>query len=76
MPPPQRILPQPGARARSLFDLSGYLAHRLARCGTGEIEQATRDTVAEPKEFFSYRRACLRGEPAFGLLLSAIMLEE
>jgi polyphenol oxidase len=61
---------------RSLFDLSGYLAHRLARCGTGEIERAAHDTVAEPEEFFSYRRACLRGEPAFGLLLSAIMLEE
>ena len=61
---------------RSLFDLSGYIAHRLTRCGTGRIERALHDTVAEPEDFFSYRRACLRGEPAYGLLLSAIMLEE
>jgi YfiH family protein len=61
---------------RSLFDLSGYIAHRLMRCGTAQIERASHDTVAEPEDFFSYRRARLRGEPAFGLLLSAIMLEE
>jgi YfiH family protein len=63
-------------RGRSLFDLSGYIAHRLTRCGTGRIERASHDTAAEPEDFFSYRRACLRGEPAYGLLLSAIMLEE
>ena len=61
---------------RSLFDLSGYIAHRLRRCGIARIERASHDTVAEPEDFFSYRRACLRGEPAYGLLLSAIMLEE
>jgi YfiH family protein len=61
---------------RSLFDLSGYIAHRLRRSGIAQIERASHDTVAEPENFFSYRRACLRGEPAFGLLLSAIMLEE
>jgi polyphenol oxidase len=61
---------------RSLFDLSGYIAHRLTRCGTAQIERASHDTVAEPEDFFSYRRACLRGEPAYGLQLSAIMLEE
>jgi YfiH family protein len=60
---------------RSLFDLSGYIAHRLRRCGIARIERASHDTVAEPEDFFSYRRACLRGEPAYGLLLSAIMLE-
>jgi YfiH family protein len=62
--------------ARSLFDLSGYIAHRLTRHGTAQIERASHDTVAEPGDFFSYRRACLRGEPAYGRLLSAIMLEE
>jgi YfiH family protein len=61
---------------RWLFDLSGYIAYRLTRCGTGEIERASHDTVAEPEDFFSYRRACLRGEPAHGLLLTAIMLKE
>jgi YfiH family protein len=61
---------------RWLFDLSGYIAHRLRRCGTGWIERASHDTVEEPEYFFSYRRARLRGEPGYGLLLSAIMLEE
>jgi YfiH family protein len=57
-----------------LFDLRGYIAHRLARLGVGEIEQAAHDTVTESDLFFSYRRARLRGEPAFGLGLSAITL--
>jgi polyphenol oxidase len=61
---------------RSLFDLGGYIAHRLARCGVSQIDRAARDTLVEPENFFSYRRACLRGEPAFGLGLSAIALEE
>ena len=61
---------------RSLFDLAGYITHRLTRYGTARIERASHDTAAEPEDFFSYRRACLRGEPACGRLLSAIMLEE
>ena len=60
---------------RSLFDLSGYIAHRLTRFGTARIERASHDTAAEPDAFFSYRRACLRGESAYGRLLSAIVLE-
>jgi polyphenol oxidase len=60
---------------RSLFDLAGYIAHRLARCGVARIERASRDTLAEPGDFFSYRRACLRGEPVYGRGLSAIALE-
>jgi purine-nucleoside/S-methyl-5'-thioadenosine phosphorylase / adenosine deaminase len=59
-----------------LFDLSGYVAHRLARCGVTRIERAARDTLAEADDFFSYRRACLRGEPVYGRALSAIMIEE
>jgi YfiH family protein len=83
-PPP--IVAEDGAAAayftparspgRSLFDLSGYIAHRLRRCGTARVERASHDTAAEPEDFFSYRRACLRGEPAYGHQLSAIMLEE
>jgi polyphenol oxidase len=60
---------------RYLFDLSAYVGHRLARCGVGRIEHATRDTFAEPEDFFSYRRACLYGEPAYGRGLSVIMVE-
>jgi YfiH family protein len=57
-----------------LFDLAGYVEYRLAGFGVAQIERAGCDTVADPERFFSYRRARLRGEPAFGLLLSAIVL--
>jgi polyphenol oxidase len=65
-----------GRPGQSMFDLAGYIAHRLARCGIARIEWAARDTLAEPGDFFSYRRARLRGEPVYGRGLSAIVLEE
>jgi YfiH family protein len=59
-----------------LFDLAGYIEHRLARAGVAVVQRSPHDTVAEEDRFFSYRRACLRGERAFGLGLSAIVLDE
>ncbi len=58
-----------------LFDLKGYVARRLARAGIQRVESLTADTCADPIRFFSYRRACLHGEQAYGRLLSAISLE-
>ena len=58
-----------------LFDLKGYVARRLARAGLARIERLEADTCADPDRFFSYRRACLAGEEAYGRLLSAISLE-
>src|SRR6266567_278791 len=49
-------------RGHFRFDLGGYIAHRLARMGLAGIERAPHDTAAEEGLFFSYRRACLRGE--------------
>jgi purine-nucleoside/S-methyl-5'-thioadenosine phosphorylase / adenosine deaminase len=66
------IAPRPG---RFMFDLRGYLAHRLALFGVRFVESATYDTVAEPDLFFSYRRARLCGQQAFGLGLSAIVID-
>jgi polyphenol oxidase len=57
-----------------MFDLPGYIEHRLARSGIGSVQRAANDTVAEEEHFFSYRRACLRGERAYGRQLSAIVL--
>jgi len=51
---------------RFLFDLGGYIAHRLARVGIATVEVAQNDTLAEEERFFSYRRACLRGERSYG----------
>jgi hypothetical protein len=59
-----------------LFDLPGYIEGRLARAGVALIYRAARDTVAEARFFFSYRRACLRGEPVYGRALSAIALSD
>ena len=66
----------PAARTgHFMFDLPGYIERRLARAGSG-IERAAHDTVAEDTHFFSYRRACLRGEPVYGRALSAIALRD
>jgi YfiH family protein len=61
---------------RFLFDLGGYIVHRLTRAGIATVELVPYDTVAEQDRFFSYRRACLRGERSYGRGLSAIVLEE
>lgn len=67
----------PAMRAEHfLFDLPGYIEGRLARAGVALIDRAARDTVAEDRVFFSYRRACLRGEPVYGRALSAVALSD
>jgi polyphenol oxidase len=59
-----------------LFDLAAYVENRLSRAGVRIVQRTLLDTVAEEERFFSYRRACLRGETAYGLGLSAIALDE
>jgi YfiH family protein len=59
-----------------LFDLGGYIADRLARLGLAAVERAPHDTAAEAALFFSYRRACRRGESDYGRGLAAIALAE
>ncbi len=67
---------RPAARdGHFLFDLKGYVAARLGRCGGVRVETLPNDTCAEEADFFSYRRACLRGESDYGRGLSAIYLE-
>ena len=66
----------PGRRTgHFMFDLPGYVAHRLASVGVPGVERTSHDTAAEPGLFFSYRRSRLCGEPAFGLGLSAIVID-
>ena len=60
----------------SMFDLGSYVERRLRRAGIVTIQRAPCDTVAEETRFFSYRRACLKGEKDYGRGLSAIVLEE
>jgi purine-nucleoside/S-methyl-5'-thioadenosine phosphorylase / adenosine deaminase len=56
------------------FDLPGYIAHRLQRLGLAAVQPSGHDTAAEEDLFFSYRRACLRGEKDYGRGLAAIAL--
>jgi YfiH family protein len=57
-----------------LFDLPGFIAARLGRLGLAAVESTGSDTAADEHNFFSYRRACLRGEPDYGRGLAAIAL--
>ncbi|MQA65659.1 MAG: peptidoglycan editing factor PgeF [Alphaproteobacteria bacterium] len=66
-----------GASARAghfMFDLEGYVAHRLDAMGLAAVGRSRRDTCREDDVFFSYRRATLNGEPDYGRGLSAIAL--
>lgn len=68
---------EPGAgSARYRFDLKAYVLLRLVRLGLDNIEVLPEDTFADEGRFFSARRSRNRGEQGFGLLLSAIALNE
>ncbi len=56
------------------FDLEGYVAHSLKRCGVSRFEALHEDTRMQDDLFFSYRRTCLRRERDYGRQLSAIGL--
>jgi polyphenol oxidase len=58
-----------------MFDLPGYIARRLASCGVRNVILSDIDTVANADDYFSYRRACHRGEREFGLQMSVIKIE-
>lgn len=57
------------------FDLPAFVLTRLEAAGIAACEWIGRDTCAEPEWFFSNRRAFKAGEPDYGRLLSAIVLE-
>jgi hypothetical protein len=57
-----------------LFDLPGYIADRLTRLGLAMVARTPHDTAAEAGLFYSYRRACHRGETDYGRGLAAIAL--
>jgi YfiH family protein len=66
----------PGAASdKRQFDLPAFVLHRLGQAGVGQAEWIGADTCADKALFFSNRRAFKAGEPDYGRLLSAIMLE-
>lgn len=56
------------------FDLEGFVVARLAACGVGRVEATGLDTLSMPARYYSYRRATLAGEPAYGRQISLIGL--
>jgi YfiH family protein len=64
----------PGREGHCQFNLEGYVAHRLRGAGLARVEQLGLDTCADAGRFFSYRRATLRGEPAYGRQITLIGL--
>jgi YfiH family protein len=56
------------------FDLESYVASRLESAGIGQVERLGHDTLTAPERFYSYRRASLAGEPAYGRQISLIGL--
>ncbi|HTH96986.1 MAG TPA: peptidoglycan editing factor PgeF [Stellaceae bacterium] len=80
----ERFLDEDGANARFakpsaraghfMFDLPGYVEHRLHRLGLETVDRSHHDTASEETLFYSYRRATLRGEPDYGRGISAIAL--
>ena len=65
----------PGAPGKRQFDLPGFVLSRLAAAGVVRAEWVGRDTCTEDDRFYSNRRAFKAGEPDYGRLLSAIMLD-
>ena len=56
------------------FDLEAYVAARLAAQEISKVEMLGLDTYANERDFFSFRRATHRGEPAYGRQISMIGL--
>lgn len=54
------------------FDIAGYVAARLAAAGAGTVSLMDEDSYSQPERFFSYRRACHRGEAGYGRQISLI----
>jgi polyphenol oxidase len=56
------------------FDLTGYVAERLARAGLASITDLGLCTYCDETRLFSYRRSQHHGEPDYGRQISAILL--
>jgi polyphenol oxidase len=58
----------------SMFDLQGFIAHRVDRLEVASFEALGVDTYADETRCYSYRRSVHRQEPDYGRLVSAIAL--
>ena len=63
-----------GKPGHAMFDIAAYVAARLAAAGVTRIAIGGQDTYAQAQDYFSYRRACHKGEDTYGRQLSVIGL--
>lgn len=63
-----------GKPGHAMFDIAAYVAARLAAAGITRIAIGGQDTYAGGQDYFSYRRACHKGENTYGRQLSVIGL--
>ena len=63
-----------GKPGHAMFDIAAYVAARLAAAGVTRIAIGGQDTYADRQDYFSYRRACHKGENTYGRQLSVIGL--
>ena len=63
-----------GQGDRSMFDLPGFCLSRLREAGVREAAWTGHCTYSDENRFYSYRRACHRGEDDYGRLIAAIRL--
>ena len=59
----------------AMFDLAGYIKHRLERADILMIDDVQIDTYADER-FYSYRRSVHRKEPDYGRNIHAIVLQK
>lgn len=60
--------------AHLMFDLAGYVRHRLTTAGIKKIFDTAQDTLSNEGLFYSYRRATLKGQKNDGRQLSIIAI--
>lgn len=63
-----------GSGDRLLFDLPGFVLHRLRDAGIGAAEWLRHCTYSNPELFFSYRRSVHEKQADYGRLISTIRL--
>ncbi len=59
----------------AFFDLPAFIGFRFEEAGIGRFVDLGLCTYSHEERFFSYRRSVHRGEPDYGRLISAIVLE-
>lgn len=61
--------------AHAMFDLPAFIGFRAQEAGIGRFVDLALCTYGDEERFFSYRRTTHRGEPDYGRLISAIVLD-